>query len=227
MKFGVILADPPWLYANNRDNDPKQGGAQYNQEQLEYIASIPMHSIAKPDCAVFMWATMPLLSQAFYVLGCWGFRYITCAFVWVKLNPTGRHERVSVDMNDNGDARMSDILYGGTYSGLGHWVNGNAELCLMAKQGRPQRKDKNVKQIIYQSTLPEEEQVEFSTEVIFVPRGIHSAKPKEIHTRIENLIVDEDRVEFFARESHDGWTTAGYDINREDIYTSIRRLESE
>ena len=68
------------------------------------------------------------------------------------------------------------------YSGLGHWTNGNAELCLFAKKGRPKRKNKNIKQIL------------------IAPRGRHSAKPEEARNRIDKLIEAENKLELFCRK---------------------------
>lgn len=139
-KYNIIYADPPWTYNDMKNKDPKMGGITYPTMSLEEIKSLPIQDICEKDCMLFMWATMPLLPEALEVIKAWGFRYITCGFTWVKLNPKGV----------------------GIYSGLGHWTNGNAEICLMGKKGSPKRVAKNVKQIQMH------------------PRGRHSAKPAPI-----------------------------------------------
>ena len=148
------------------------GGITYPTMSLEEIKSMDIESISEKDTALFMWATMPLLGEALEVIQAWGFRYTTCAFTWVKLNPKGE----------------------GIYSGLGHWTNGNAELCLFAKRGKPKRVTKNVKQIVMS------------------PRGRHSAKPTEVRSRIVDLIGDLPRIELFARETAEGWDAWGNEI---------------
>jgi site-specific DNA-methyltransferase (adenine-specific) len=115
---------------------------------------------------------MPKLREAFDVIEAWGFKYTTCAFTWVKLNPSGE----------------------GIYSGLGHWTNGNAELCLFAKKGSPKRQAKNVKQIVMS------------------PRSRHSAKPPEVRDRIVSLIGDLPRIELFARTKCKGWDCWGNEV---------------
>ena len=170
-KYAVIYADPPWTYDNMKDRNPKMGGITYPTMSLQEIKEIPVKAIAEKDCALFMWATMPKLREAFEVIDAWGFRYITCAFTWVKQNPKGE----------------------GIYSGLGHWTNGNAELCLFGKIGAPKRQAKNVKQ------------------VIISPRARHSEKPAEVRERIVNLIGDVPRIELFAREIVEGWDYWGND----------------
>ena len=170
--FQCILADPPWSYNDKRGSKPAWGAMTYKTMPTQSIASLPVTAIAAPDCALFMWATMPLLPDAFAVLAGWQFDYITCAFVWVKQNPKN----------------------GGIYSGMGHWTNQNAELCLLARRGKPCRVARNVKQII------------------LAPRGRHSAKPPEVRDRIVRLIGDVPRIELFAREQPKGWEVWGNEV---------------
>lgn len=187
MRYSVIYADPPWPYNNPQSDDPARGGKTYATMTMEDIKNLKVQSIAAPDCALFLWATMPKLIEAFEVINAWGFRYITCAFVWVKLNPTGELLR--------GGKKGKDVLLRkGIYSGLGYWTNGNAELCLFAKQGHPQRAARNVKQIV------------------IAPRGRHSAKPAEVRDRIVRLMGDVPRIELFAREIVPGWTCWGNEV---------------
>ena len=175
-KYKIIYADPPWTYDNMKDKNPDMGGITYPTMTLDEIKAMPVQDITDKDCALFMWATMPKLREAFEVIDAWGFRYITCAVTWVKQNPKGE----------------------GIYSGLGHWTNGNAELCLFAKKGAPKRQAKNVKQIVLS------------------PRGKHSAKPIEVRDRIVSLIGDLPRIELFARQTAEGWDNWGNEVQSLD-----------
>lgn len=125
-KYSIIYADPPWRYNDTRQHNPAWGGITYPTMSLNEICSLAVSEIAKADSALFLWATAPMLEDAFTVIQTWGFRYITIAFTWVKLNPSGV----------------------GFYSGLGNWTNSNAEFCLFAKRGRPKRIARNVKQLL-------------------------------------------------------------------------------
>ena len=171
-KYNIIYADPPWTYKDAKSNDPRMGGITYPTMTLDEIKSLPIQEISDKDSSLFMWATMPLLKEALEVIDAWGYKYTTCAFTWVKQNPSGQ----------------------GIYSGLGHWTNGNAELCLFAKRGKPRRVAKNVKQIVLS------------------PRGRHSAKPVEVRDRIVSLVGDLPRIELFAREKADGWDSWGNEL---------------
>lgn len=172
-KYNIIYADPPWTYNNPKNNDPRMGGITYPTMSLENIKSLPVDGLADKDCALFMWVTMPKLQEGLEVIKAWGFKYTTCAFTWVKLNPK----------NDN------------IYSGLGHWTNGNAELCLFAKKGKPKRVAKNVKQIV------------------MAHREGHSEKPTEVRDRIVALMGDLPRIELFARQKVDGWDYWGDEVD--------------
>jgi site-specific DNA-methyltransferase (adenine-specific) len=174
-KYQIIYADPPWRYADQKNNDPAMGGITYPTMSLEEICAMPVNQIAEKNTSLFMWATMPMLKEALQVISAWGFKYTTCAFTWVKLNPSGN----------------------GIYSGLGHWTNGNAELCLFAKRGAPKRVAKNVKQIVMS------------------PRGRHSAKPPEVRDRIVELVGDLPRIELFARQKVEGWDYWGNEVNHD------------
>lgn len=169
-KYGIIYADPPWSYNDKKGNDPKMGGITYKVMELEDIKALPVKDITAKDCALFMWVTMPMLQEGLEVIKAWGFKYKTCAFTWVKQNPSGN----------------------GIYSGLGHWTNGNAELCLFAKKGSPKRVAKNVKQIV------------------LAPRRKHSQKPDCVREKITCLIGgDLPKIELFARQAADGWDCWG------------------
>ena len=182
-KYQIIYADPPWRLSISK-NRPKWGDATYPTMQTDEICKLPIKDICYENCALFMWVTMPFLEEGFKVIDSWGFKYVTCAFVWVKQNKSGE----------------------GIFSGLGQWVNGNAELCLLARKGKLVRKDKTVKQIILH------------------PVGRHSQKPYEIKNRIINLLGDLPRIELFARQKTEGWTSIGYDIDGRDISESIKLL---
>lgn len=176
--------DVPWQYDNPKNHDPAMGGISYPTMTLDEIKSLPVAAIADKDCSLFFWATMPKLKEAMEVIEAWGFTYTTCAFTWVKTNSKS----------------------GGIYSGLGHWTNGNAELCLFAKRGRPKRAARNVKQIV------------------IAPRGRHSAKPSEVRERIVRLMGDLPRIELFARQMAQGFTSIGNDIDGKDIRDALAEL---
>ena len=127
-KYHVILADPPWSYAISQ-GDHRWGGRgerrirhYHGMTQREMLA-IPVREIAAPDAALFMWATMPCLTDAMELMVAWGFTYKTVAFTWMKTNRNGT-----------------------PYMGMGHYTRANAELCLLGLRGKMARKSKSVPQ---------------------------------------------------------------------------------
>ena len=182
-QYKTIYADPPWKYADNKANSAAMGAATsaYPVMDLSDIKMLPVQELTDKDCTLLLWVTMPMLREGLEVIRAWGFTYKTCAFTWVKLNPSGV----------------------GIYSGMGHWVNGNAELVLLANQGHPKRLVKNIKQIVL------EEEIEDNT--LLSPRGKHSVKPEEVRRRIE-LLFEPPYIELFARKKVNNWACWGNEV---------------
>lgn len=81
------------------------------------------------------------------------------------------------------------------FMGMGFWTRSNAEICLLGVKGKPlPRVSRSVQQIVYS------------------PVRKHSQKPDEVRERIVTLLGDRPRVELFAREKVDGWTSWGNEI---------------
>ena len=133
---------------------------------------MPVSQLADENCALFMWATFPMLPEALRVIKAWSFRYTTVAFVWVKKN------------------RKSE----GWFYGLGFWTRGNAEICLLATKGKPQRVSKGISQLVVS------------------PVREHSRKPDEVRDKIVELMGDVPRIELFARQKVDGWDAWGNEV---------------
>jgi len=126
-KFGAMVADPPWRFIAWADNGNRAPDRHYATAKTEDIAALPVASLAADDCALFLWATMPLLPEALQVMAAWGFTYKTIAFTWVK-----------VLANNPRKPRL----------GLGYWTRANAELCLLGTRGSPKRVNRGVSQVI-------------------------------------------------------------------------------
>lgn len=91
-KYNVIYADPPWSYENK---SLKGDGAteisidgRYDLMTLDLLKAMPISSITEKDAVCFMWATNPLLPEAFELLKAWGFKYKTI-LMWKKTSCSG------------------------------------------------------------------------------------------------------------------------------------------
>ena len=125
-EYQIIYADPPWhCWVGGNRNASKH----YNCMGIEDIYAMPVAKIAAKNCALFLWATFPMLPECIETLRRWGFRYSTVAFTWIKRNP------------------KSDAMF----MGCGNYTRANAEICLLGIRGSMKRKDKTVRQIIYAS----------------------------------------------------------------------------
>ena len=140
---------------------------------IDELCALPVETLAEKDCLLFLWATFPQLPEALRLIQAWGFTFKTVAFVWLKLNK-----------------KSPTWLYG-----LGYWTRGNAEICLLAKRGKPKRRSAGVHQFIIS---PVEE---------------HSKKPDVTRDKIIELAGDLTRVELFARQKTPGWDVWGNEVD--------------
>lgn len=84
-RYGVILADPEWRFEpySRETGMDRAADNHYPTSEICDIAGRDVRSIAAPDCVLFLWATVPMLPQALYVMERWGFDYKS-HIVWLK-----------------------------------------------------------------------------------------------------------------------------------------------
>lgn len=125
MQYNVITLDPPWPY----DRTAGQGVAnkQYDLMTWQDIAALGplLHTLAAPNCPIFLWTTAPLLMEIASVVQAWGFRYITKAFTWLKTYPDGSY-----------------------FVGVGSHTHSNTEDVWLLSNGTPRRKQAGIYQVI-------------------------------------------------------------------------------
>ena len=124
--YSVISADPPWSFKPySRKNLEKMPDAHYVCMDLDWIKSLPVASLAAPDCALILWATAPLLDKAFDVMTAWGFEYKS-AGAWAKQSKTGKK-----------------LAFG-----TGYLYRSAAEFWLLGTRGKPKSKSKSIRNLI-------------------------------------------------------------------------------
>jgi N6-adenosine-specific RNA methylase IME4 len=90
MKYGVILADPPWAYEMRSEAGyAKSPEAHYSTMSEADLLALPVSELAGPDCLLFLWSTWPHLPQAQALMAAWGFQYKTGG-AWVKRTESGK-----------------------------------------------------------------------------------------------------------------------------------------
>lgn len=88
--FSLIMADPPWSFDNfSGRGEAKNPKAHYDCAQLDWIKALPVRILAGRDCLLWLWATNPMLREAFEVLDAWGFEYKTAGH-WPKRTKHGK-----------------------------------------------------------------------------------------------------------------------------------------
>ena len=126
--YRVILCDPPWSFKTfSAKGLSKSPDAHYKTMKLDAIKALPVADLAHPDgCAMVMWATAPMLPEAFELMRAWGFTYRT-AGAWGKQSKTG--------------AKLA--------FGTGYWLRSAAEFTLWGARGKPPRQlVRNVRNLI-------------------------------------------------------------------------------
>lgn len=158
--FRVIVIDPPWKYGSRAEDTTHRARNPYPDMEIEAIKALPVSALAHEDCVLWLWTTNAFLREAFECLDAWGFENKT-VLTWVK-------------------DRM----------GLGNWLRGQTEHCLMAVKGNPT------------VTLTNQ------TTALCAPMREHSRKPDEFYTLVESLCPG-SKLEMFARQEREGWACWG------------------
>lgn len=132
MKYGAILADPPWAYAMRSDKGyDKSPEAHYSTMPLDQIKALPVSHLAGPDCLLFMWSTWPHLAQAMAVMQAWGFTFITGGS-WTKRTPLGK-----------------------AAFGTGYVLRSSTEPFLVGRLGSPQITSRSERNLIEAAEIPD------------------------------------------------------------------------
>lgn len=133
MKYGAILADPPWPFATWGDqaNAATDVERHYRTMSFSELRGLPIAKFAAPDCVLFCWACWPSFPQAIETITEWGFRFKTMGFMWVKGNALPMFPE---DVRDQ--------------MGTGYWTRSNSEPCILATRGKPKRVNADVRQVI-------------------------------------------------------------------------------
>jgi N6-adenosine-specific RNA methylase IME4 len=121
---------------------------------------------AASDCILWLWTTNAFMREAFTLLDAWGFQEKTI-LTWFK-----------------------DSM------GLGDWLRGKTEHCILAVRGKPFHVLTN------------------QTTALQGPRREHSRKPDEFFALAELISPHGRRLEMFAREERPGWTSCGAEMGQ-------------
>ncbi len=178
----VILADPPWDFKMRTVKGLDGRPQHYPRMSIDEIKALPVSGAAASNCHLFMWTTGPHLEKAFSVINAWGFKYSAVAFTWVKLKRKSADQLFLMTNND-------------FHLGMGYTTRKNTEICLLGRRGRPERKSKNIHELLIAAVRE------------------HSRKPDEAYRRIEEY-ADGPYLELFARQTVPGWNSWGNETTK-------------
>jgi N6-adenosine-specific RNA methylase IME4 len=89
-KYRVLYADPPWSYGNTQPEYQTEQRDYYPVLSIVELCALPIKDLAESDAVLFLWATSPILEEAFQVIRAWGFTYKS-SFVWDKIKHNMGH----------------------------------------------------------------------------------------------------------------------------------------
>lgn len=90
VRFGTVLADPPWAFGNRRTGGSMSSGsaAKYDLMSLDQIQDLPVPKVMARSYLVYLWVPVPLLPWGPRVLDAWDAPYRTALF-WRKTERRG------------------------------------------------------------------------------------------------------------------------------------------
>ncbi|HEV2417674.1 MAG TPA: MT-A70 family methyltransferase [Terriglobia bacterium] len=89
-KYGTILIDPPWRFANRTGKMAPEHKRlhRYSTMAFDEIAALPVGKIAAEKSHLYLWCPNALVAEALEIMKAWGFNYKT-NIVWYKVRKDG------------------------------------------------------------------------------------------------------------------------------------------
>ena len=70
--YSIIYADPPWKFGRTGKRKWKPASHYYQTLSPKQLSALPIGSLAKEDCILFMWVVSPELDKCIEVGKAWG-----------------------------------------------------------------------------------------------------------------------------------------------------------
>lgn len=117
-RYRVLLADPPWEFANYGQRRHGAARSHYVGLSVPELCTMPVRELAQQNAVCLLWCARPHSAEGAHarVLRAWGFRPVTRAFVWSKRYASGS-----------------------PYVGLGHYTRASVEDCWLGVRGSRMR----------------------------------------------------------------------------------------
>lgn len=97
VKFGTILADPPWQFQNRTGKMAPEHKrlSRYPTMTLDAICDLPVEAVADARSHLYLWVPNALLPEGLKVMEHWGFKYKS-NLIWYKIRKDGGPDRRGV-----------------------------------------------------------------------------------------------------------------------------------
>lgn len=123
-----------------------------------------------------------------------------CCFMWV----TDSHLKEGIELMEKWGFKFKTIAFtwvkttnkGNYCVNVAPWTLKSTEICLFGTKGAMTKFKKH----------------NSIHNLVFAPRGRHSAKPEKVRENIELMFGDQKRLELFARVSSPGWDVFGNEV---------------
>ncbi len=208
----VLSADCPWMFD---DKTPHKGAEDhYKVLTLDEIKAFPLPPILD-DAVLFLWRVAggnekgSLGEAAYSVARAWGFAPKS-EMVWHKTleckECEGRGWGALKSIPDGLQAAFAEVRVWcekcrgrgyKTATGMGRYVRGAHEVCLIATRGSCMPSDKSVQSIFNAHRLS------------------HSTKPSRFYQKVMQLYPEGPYTELFARQRREGWQCFGDEVGKD------------
>jgi len=207
MKLRHAEVDPNWPYAHRlkeqhggkgRTKFGNGASGKYSLSSLDDIASMPVSDVMMDESFIHVWVTGPHLHEVGNIIRAWGFRPITCEFVWVKLSlkglrELGKHPMLILELFSE-LGTLHEVLLEGVRRLPGNYTASNVEFVILGKRGKPAQPT-----------------VKMFPQLIFSVLQEHSRKPDRVKQYIQSA-YEGPFIELYARRMFEGWVTLGNEV---------------
>lgn len=183
-KYDILLADPPWHYNGKLQFDKSSKDRKHLDRTKPIFVSTA--SFKYPTMKTDQMMKIPISEIC---------KDDCLLFMWTT-NPH-LEQAIALGKAWGFEYRTVGFVWDKMNHNPGKYTLSNCELCLIFKRGRipTPRGARNIRQLIT------------------VPRGKHSEKPKEVIDAIQKMFPHHKRIELFARKNVQGWDSWGLDMN--------------
>lgn len=134
-RFGTILADPPWRFANRTGKMAPEHRrlSRYGTMSLEEIKALPVVEVADNPSHLYLWVPNALLKEGLEVMKAWGYEYKT-NIVWHKVRKDGGSDGRGVGFYFRNVTEL--VLFGIRGKGARTLSRGRTQVNLLATRKR-------------------------------------------------------------------------------------------